>query len=274
MLRNRVPVVILLTFVLVTLTFGTAFAAQEEMTVMTSVQAVEMGTDFSGCRVDVAGETPLGSQVYLKIAGPVQTVALSRQGKKGPFWLAVESVTVQGMPGLYQVLSSNGFDLPEGVQQVAGIRPDYGRLYEGARVLVRDGERETELQAQDARSYLNGLVRINEKRDLYRLVEKGIRVHNGSYAGSIFLPSDLPRGDLQLTAYAVRDGLVVAQAQKVVVVRSAGLVRLIGDAAQQQAAAYGLISIMVAVAAGLAVAQVFRRFHGMAAKRDGMTTGH
>ncbi|MDI6905943.1 MAG: TIGR02186 family protein [Thermoanaerobacterales bacterium] len=272
MARIRLFHVIVLLMVSATLAFSPA-AAEERMTLMTDAGTIEAGMGFDGCRLAIAGETPAGSQVYVKIVGPAQTSVLSRRGRKGPVWLAVEAVRVQGMPALYQVLSSNGLDLPDGVRRATGIGPDYAPLYAGARVLSGNEEHADVLPPDRSRTYLDDLVRAYEKGDLYRLIPKGIHVNGTSYAGNVYLPPEAPRGEIRLTAYAVRDGRVVAQAQRTVTVRNTWLVRLMDAAARQEPAAYGITAIIVALATGLAVAQIFRRLNGLAGKEKGLTAG-
>lgn len=248
-------------------------AAEEGMTLTTDTRTIEAGMGFSGCRLAIAGETPAGSQVYVKVVGPVRTVGLSRQGQRGPVWLGVEAVQVRGMPAFYQVIGSNGFDLPDGVRRATGIGADYSALYARARVLSGKEEQVEVVPPDRSRAYLDDLVRAYEKRDLYRLIPEGIQVNGSSYAGNVFLPPDVPRGELQLTAYAVRDGRVVAQARRTVTIHNTGLIRLMDGVAQEQPAVYGLTAVIIALATGLAVAQIFRRLNGLS-KEKGATAGH
>ncbi|MEW6726996.1 MAG: TIGR02186 family protein [Bacillota bacterium] len=270
---KRVLILTILLFFM-SLTFSAA-SAGEELSFTTDRPRVEVGVDFNGAAVKFAGRAPEGSQVYVKATGPVRPVNLSKQGKKNFLWLTVESVGVEGMPAFFKVLSSNGFNhLPPDVREATGITGTYDLLMKNARVAVRNEEVKQELVGRDASAYLNALISVNEREGLYGYVEKGIKVHNGEFAGTLYLPANVPYGCINLKVYAVKDGVIVARDSGRIDIGPVGLIRLADQAAEKYSPLYGAASIGVALAAGFAVAQLFKKLNGLLGRQDSFTAGH
>ncbi len=258
----------------VSLNFSAA-SAGEKLSFVTDSSRVNVGVNFNGAAVKFAGRAPDGSQVYVKATGPVRPVNLSKQGKKNFLWLTVESVGVEGMPAFFKVLSSNGFNnLPPDVREETGITGTYDLLMKNARVAVRNEEVKEELVGRDASAYLNALISINEREGLYGYVEKGIKMHNGEFAGTLYLPAGVPRGRINLEVYAVKDGVIVGRDSGQIDIGPVGLIQLVSQAAERYAPLYGAASIGVALAAGLAVAQLFRKLNSLLGRQDSFTAGH
>ena len=69
-------------------------------------------------------------------------------------------------------------------------------------------------------------------------------------------------GNYTVTVYAVKDKKVVETATADVFVEQAGLVKSFANMAKNNAAVYGIISILAALSAGFGVGLVFRKSGG------------
>lgn len=246
------------------------------VTIVTQPNTVEVGVNFSGSQMKISGQVPPGSQVLLKMESPDRPVGLSKKGKKGGlFYMTVATVNVKGMPGMYKVLSSEKISaLPSGLQSRLGLDPDFKTISSKAQVIQKHEEQSVALPPAQAQEYLAGLVRLNKNRGLYSLKDYGVQVDGGHYQAVMDIPADVPRGDSKITAYAVRDGSIIATASAGLPVVNTGLVRTLGNMAQTNAVAYGILCITVALAAGIIIAGLFKLINKYIFRDGGVSAHH
>ncbi|MBC7105746.1 MAG: TIGR02186 family protein [Firmicutes bacterium] len=238
-------------------------------------QTVEVGAGFDGTVVKVSGKVPEGAAVYIKAVAPERPAGLSKQGRKGGLWMAVETVTVRGMPGMYQVLASGAVrDLPPELMALTGIDPEYAALRANARVTEKHEDRTVELPPERAAEFTAGLVRLYERRGLYAVRDRAVRVEGETFEADLVIPADIPKGETHITVYAVKDGAVVGNSVQPLVVESVGLVRLMATMAQTNPVAYGLLAVGVALVAGLSISWAFRQINRLVFKEEGIGAHH
>jgi uncharacterized protein (TIGR02186 family) len=261
----------LLVLVWALLPVGGAVAASFTVT----PQTIEVGTGFHGARIKVSGKVPEGSDVYIKVVSPDRPAGLSKQGRKGGLWMAVETVTVRGMPGMYQVLASGAVrDLPPELRAQTGIDPDYAALRANARVTEKQEDKTVELPPERAGEFTAGLVRLYERRGLYAVRDNAVRVQGESFEAEVLIPADIPKGETQITVYAVKDGSLVGNNVQPLHVESVGLVRMMANMAQTNPVTYGLLAVGVALAAGLSISWAFRQLNRLIFKEEGVSAHH
>mgnify|MGYP000129692406 CR=1 FL=1 len=274
MLR-RVAIIVTVALLLGVLSGPAAALAAPAVTLTTDTPAVEVGLRYAGTTVRFAGKCPPGSDVYVRVLGPVGKTSLSKRGQKGGVWLTVETVTVSNAPRFFWLLgSADPAALPAGLQQATGLAPGYRALYEQVKVTALSGEEPVRVPPREAEAYITGLIKINERRGLYGFAPQAIRVNGDSFMGTLHLPAGVPRGDLQMVAYAVKDGRLLGTASATLPVQGVGFVKWLGETAQHRAVQYGAMAIVVALAAGLTVAELFRRINAcLGGKGEGELTG-
>ncbi|OAT85844.1 TIGR02186 family protein [Desulfotomaculum copahuensis] len=255
---------------------GAPLAMADPVTVITQPDTVEVGVNFSGSQLKVSGQVPPGCQVLLKMESPDRPVGLSKKGKKGGlFYMTVATVNVKGMPGMYKIMSSDKISaLPAGLQSRLGLDPDFKALSSKAQVIQKHEEQSIILPPAQAQEYLDGLVRLNKSRGLYSLADYGVKVDGGQYQAVMDVPADVPRGSTKITAYAVKDGRIAASAVTELPVVNIGLVRTLGNMAQTNAVAYGVLCIAVALAAGIIIASLFKLINKYVFRDEGVSAHH
>lgn len=238
-------------------------------------QTIEVGTGFNGAQIKVSGQVPEGSDVYIKIVAPDRPVGLSKQGKKGGLWMAVETVTVRGMPGMYQVLASRAVrDLSPELMAQTGIDPEYGAIRNRARVTEKQDDKTVELPPERAAEFTAGLIRLYERKGLYAIKDNAVRVSGGRFEADIAIPADIPKGETTIMVYAVKDGRLVANTAQPLYVESIGLVRVLANMAQTNPVTYGLLAVGVALAAGLSISWAFKQLNRLIFKEEGVSAHH
>lgn len=271
MMRGLTAVV--LTLLLVLGVAGWCFAAGAEVSL--SSEVIEIGTGFAGSQVEINGTVPDGSMVVVKVVAPEKKAALSRKGRVSGLWMTVERATVNGMPGMYKVFTSGPVgDLPESVQTELGLDKEFTALKKAAQVTTKHEEETVTLPREQADVFLDGLIALMAEKNLYTVNEGAIKVNGGSFTGTIDIPPDIPRGETRIEVYAVRNGAVVATADTVLKAEPVGLVRTLGDMAQHNAVSYGILAVLIALSAGITIAQFFKWLQKVIFKDEGVSAHH
>lgn len=240
----------------------------------TETSNIDVGMNFNGSQLKFSGRAPEGSDIFVKVVSPDKKVGLSKQGKKGPVWLTVETVQVSKLPGMFQVLSSKKIEeTPPALQKEMGIEAGYSALKSAAVVTAKHDEKTVTLPPDEATEFVDGLLRINEKKGLYHYENNAIHVSGSSFNGIINIPPDVPRGESQVFAYAVKNGEVTGTAVKEFKVNSVGLVQSLSIMAQQNAVAYGIMAVVVALGAGLLVSAAFKEINRIIFKDESSSAG-
>jgi len=275
-MKSAVKMVCLALFTLLLLMGAAPSALADPVTLNVQPDKVEVGVNYAGSRVTVSGRVPPGSQVLIKVESPERTVGLSKKGRVGGlFYMTVATVNVKGMPGMYKVLSSGKIaGLPAGLQERLGVDPEFRSICSRGQVMQKREEKSIILPPAQAQEYLAGLVRLNTKRGLYSMEDYAVQVESGVYRAVLAVPPDVPRGDSKITVYAVKNGSVLAAASTALPVVNIGLVRSLGNMAQTNAVAYGALCIVVALAAGISIAGLFRLINKLIFKDEGIGAHH
>lgn len=227
--------------------------------VVVSPQRVEIGLDFKGVELSVSGTAPDGSDIYVKMASPDDSVMdLAKKGKVGLFWLNVANVRVNDFPKLYQIVSSKPLDmLPEALRAELGLNQDFSYVFSRAKVVRRSENGPVQLSGEDAGEYIAALIDINKKKGLYTVRENIVDVEGAKFRARILLPPNVPKEKCSVTVYAVKDGKLVCTENATVDVGRAGVARWLHRKAIYDGPMYGFMAVMIAIAFGTGVSMIF-----------------
>ncbi|MEM9736570.1 MAG: TIGR02186 family protein, partial [Pseudomonadota bacterium] len=107
--------------------------------------------------------------------------------------------------------------------------------------------------------YREAVIRLNRAEGLYFEQPGGVTITEETlFQTRIRLPAQLVEGDYMARILLLRDREVVDEAVTTIPVRKVGLERFIYTMAQEQAALYGLASILLALVAGWLASTLFR----------------
>jgi len=216
---------------------------------------------YHGSTVSVRGEADQGADLIVKIASPEGHQALKEKGKVGGvMWMNVGDLKIENVPNLYIVESTKKFDeivsAPELKDNVIG----YPALKDHASMTPASTD-------ADKTKWFDEFVKFKEANKLYSSEAGRVAaVNNGNGRQSYYVlcqwPYQAPPGNYTVTVYAVKDGKVVEKAEDKVVVEQVGVVKRLAEMAKNNAAAYGVISIMAAIGAGFGVGIIFGKGGG------------
>lgn len=234
---------------------------------------VDIGPDFNGAELTITGEAPMGSDIYIKVSSPDDSVLeLNRKGKVWLFWMNVENTTVTDVPKLYLVLSSAPLDsAPADLRTKLGISGDFSYIYSRAVVKKHTENGSVKLPKESADSYVSALVDIYRKSGLYGIKEKAVSVKDGKFTAKVMLPPNIPHEKCSVTAYAVKDGVLLDNASDSFSVAGVGLVRWLSRESIFYGPEYGFMAVLIALAFGAGIAVLFSKIESMLGK--GKNTG-
>ena len=208
-----------------------------------------IGATYNGTDISVSGQVPAETEAVIRITGHEENSSLKKKGRAmGVLWMNLGSVEFHNIPGVFLFYKSKQTD----DQQVGEIDISAVR---------RKVEIVSEYQDKDA--LFEEFVKLKKKSGLYSTVENGIHyenVNNGmkAFSASIKLPSALPQGDYKLEVFALaRDG-IAGYAKKDLNVKQTGMPAFIASLAFDHGTLYGILSVIVAIIAGLLTGTIFK----------------
>ncbi len=205
-MKKYASICILTLYILIGMQTGVCSASQP-ITIQTGTPDVTAGILFEGAVLPFWGEVPEGCQVAVRASGPVIDYPVRpRNGSQ----IVLFPDHVCGLPSLYQILSSAPLlDTDQSVRDEIGIDEEYKAIRLKATVFegnIPDDEEST-----------SGLREIRVKQAIQQLIadhryghyEEAIEVDGTTYSGTLYIPAGGPQRDIQLTAYALKNGKIV-----------------------------------------------------------------
>ena len=234
-----------------------ALAAGTEMVTDYSQDNIKVDVRFHGERIYFFGTVPdPKADVVVKLV-PVHSnpIKLTRKGKVVLFWMGVKQYEIQRLPYLFKVHSSRPLKDILNPEETAKHRLDYRTLKDDMELKLVKGE-----EAPDDREVMfNGFVDLKEELNLYRVAENRIRIRKGRLFEHYFsFPDKAKEGTYLVETYAVKDGRVIATSSDKITVEKVGIAAWLYRTSQENGLLYGIIAVIVALAAGLLTGMVFK----------------
>ena len=232
-----------------------AATAAEDVVLGLSQSQVQITTNFNGSEILVYGavkrETPIPEtalDVIVTVAGPFEPVMVHRKARVAGIWVNAESVLVDRAPSFYAIASSGPLD------EVLSHTEDLRQAITTPRAIRSVGA-----MAEDPAAFTNALIRIRREAGTYATFENSVDVVQQTlFSTSIALPANLVEGGHLVRVFLLRNKQVVTQFDTVIEVRKVGLERWLYALAQDQALAYGILSLILAAGAGWGASAAFR----------------
>ncbi|MFQ5565290.1 MAG: TIGR02186 family protein [Paracoccaceae bacterium] len=235
-----------------------AQTAEETVIAGLSQTHVSITTDFSGSEIFIYGaikrDAPVPKDwsldVIVAVTGPLAPVIVRKKERKFGVWVNDAGVKVDAAPSLYAVATTGPF------RDVISYTDDF-RYKVGIQNLVHFIGETYDTEYKEG--YPEALVRLRRAAGIYFELTGGVKVTEETlFETRIRLPANLVEGDYEARIFLLRDKAVVDVFESSIEVRKVGLERWIYTMAQEQSALYGMLSILVALAAGWLASTVFR----------------
>jgi uncharacterized protein (TIGR02186 family) len=245
-----------LILLILTVSWAAPARAVEPLVADLSNHLVAITTGFVGTDVLLFGaieeiEGKSGGDVVVVVRGPQRPDTLRRKARTGGIWVNSGSAKVDSAPVFYRVASTRPLD---DVATAAILdRHQIGLDHLSLEIRTKD----TDI---DVAEYRKALFRLKQKQGLYgdRVQEIGM-LSQRLFRTDMHFPANVPVGTYMVEVYLIADGQVISAQTTPLVVSKIGIGADVYDFAHQQAAAYGLIAIALAAAAGWAAAVAFKK---------------
>lgn len=188
--------------------------------------------------------------IIVTVEGPSQSVAVRRKDRVGPIWVNTAGMRIGAAPDFYVVASSGPLermlDPAEDVRFRISPPLAIRALSAGAEV-------------GDPTPFTEALLRIRTDSGRYRVDEGAVQIVDDTlFRADVRLPANLVEGDYRARIFLVRDGRVIDSDTVPIRVQKVGLERWLYRLAIHQPFWYGLMSLAIAMAAGLVASAAFR----------------
>ena len=227
-----------------------------------STHTVAIRTDFAGTRVTVFGALVRSKEegrpepgIIVVVHGPEHPFKLRRKQRIAGVWVNTNERTFPKAPAYYALLSNMPLKdiAPAAALKASGIGFEVLKERLAASGLGFKDKKEAE-------EYAAAFIRLQRKRRLFQLDEKGVRM-TGRYLfrAQFDLPANVPLGDYRAEVFLFREGIFIGRYNSPLRIEKRGFERVVYEFAHQQPLYYGIVAVILAIAAGFAAAQIFRK---------------
>ena len=226
--------------------------AQQELVADLSDHLVAITTGFTGADVLLFGAVEGDGEIVVTVAGPRTDITVRRKDRVAGIWANVDSMTFANTPAFYAVAATRPLEdvAPEDVRR----RQEVGLDNLDLRPIGDD------LDPMAVAEFRAGLIRNKIAGNLFLADVAEISVLSDRlFRTRIKLPANVATGTYTVSVYYIRDGSPVHAQTTPLVVSKTGIGADVFLFAHTNAAAYGVIAIIIAVAAGWLAAWIGRK---------------
>jgi len=222
-------------------------------------QEININLFYHGEKVIISGKTASDTNILVKISSPKDAEVFMEKGKvKGIFWMNVKKLIFKGIPQVYFTFSSDDNldgDLNEKEKQRWGV---------GYEILENSFEVSSVKTPAQKDALFKELIKFKNKERLWGRFKNEIQFSpinekEKAYKLVINWSPNIPPNLYLVDVYAMKNGVVVDHAQSKIEVKKTGIEKTLSTLAENNGALYGIISILVALGAGVITGVVFKK---------------
>ena len=209
-----------------------------------SEHLVKIDLGFTGKQVLLYGAIEGEGNVVVVVQGPREPITMRRKERVAGVWANDASVTFNDAISFYQVMASAELDewLPFTLRERHQIGVEY-----------LDFSPREEIGPSEKADFQTALIRSKQRLGHYGMLEGRVSVLGGRlFRTEIFFPANVPTGIYNLEAFLVRDGEMISAQKTPLYISKSGIEAEIFNLAHDFPEIYGILAILIAVAAGLA----------------------
>lgn len=229
-----------------------------------STRQVAITSSFTGTEILVFGTVENSVQpsaesgtydVVVVVEGTPAPVFVRKKARIGGLWINAKSMRFAALPSYYAIASTRPIDeiAERSVLDANEIGFDHVRM-----VAAGTGRNEPTDPAEVA-EFREALIRLKQNERLYVQSNFGVTfIGRSLFRATIQLPPNVPVGPLVARVYLFREGQLLSQYKSKVTLEREGIERYIHDTAISRPLLYGITTVLMAAAAGLAASFAFR----------------
>jgi uncharacterized protein (TIGR02186 family) len=230
-----------------------------------STRSVSITSNYTGTEILIFGTVENSRQpsaeagtydVVAVVEGMPQPAIVRRKSNIAGLWINTNTVRFSSFPSFYGIATTRPLDeIAE-----ASILETYQIGFAHVRMVPSGSIRWAPATPEEAEEYRAAAIRLKQTDGLFVTADYGVTFRGRSlFRATISLPPNVPVGPLTARLFLFKDGKMLSQYKSQVMMERAGLERFLHDAAYSTPFLYGLATVLIAAAAGLAAAFTFRR---------------
>ncbi len=227
----------------------------EEVIAGLSQNRVAINTNFDGSEILVfgaikrEGPVPEGElHVIVTVAGPSEPVVVRRKSREIGIWVNSDAVEVDRAPSFYAVATSGPWE--EVISDTEDLRH---------KISIGRAIRSVGAEVTDTGNFTEALIRIRLRNGLYQTRLNSVTLRDATlFNTQVALPANLTEGNYTVRFYLTRGREVIDSRETTIFVRKVGLERFLFNLAYERPLAYGVLALVIAIAAGWGASAAFR----------------
>ena len=217
-----------------------------------SEHQIQITTGFVGTDVLLFGTVDPGSNVVVVVRGPEEQTTVWRKDRFAGIWINDRRMDFGRVPSFYAVRSTAPLD--EIANETTRMRHGMGAEF------LRLNPEEEGSSAQEVAVFRSALIRNKQRQGLFASGGDNITFLGGQlFRTRLHFPANVPTGFYDVEVFMLQDGRVVHAQTTPLIVRKAGLGADVFFFAHNYSALYGVIAVLLAIAAGVLAAFIFRK---------------
>jgi uncharacterized protein (TIGR02186 family) len=233
--------------------------ASAQLTAKANHDHITIDFFYHGSTVSVRGISDPDTDLIIKLTSQDGHQVLREKGKVGGvLWMNVGELKVENVPAVYFLHSTKNIEDILSRDEMDKYVIGYPALEKHVQMDVPGDDEKTK--------WFNEFVKFKESSSLYGASSGKISLTRKDGSQNYYIltqwPYQAPPGNYTVTVYAVKDGKVIETATSGVLVEQIGVVKSFAGMAKNNAAEYGIISILAALGAGFGVGMIFRKSGG------------
>ncbi|MEC4676990.1 MAG: TIGR02186 family protein [Nitrospirota bacterium] len=217
---------------------------------------IEIGSFYHGSNVVVTGEVEAGKDIIIQFSSPGKEAHFRKKGKTGGLlWMNVGELEFKPVSDLYLIYSTKDIN--------AILSPDQqDKFMLGYDAFRRRVEVSPISDESEKTKWVNEFIKFKEKNRIYGIFTGEIETKTDGDRETFKLSIDWPYQALPqnytVSVYAVKNNKVQDYTQSSLNVEKVGALKFLSNMAYNKAMIYGVVSILIAFAAGFIVSVMFK----------------
>ncbi|SDO56231.1 TIGR02186 family protein [Desulforhopalus singaporensis] len=230
----------------------------QAMAVHVSPEQVKISATYDGQDVFVTGEVQGDEEAVVQIVGHSTAAEFARKGKVGGvLWMTVEHIRIGNAPNVYLLYLPKTLDdwRLHSDPRWNSLNLDFSTLLAKARI---------EPEPQNKEALFNDFIKLKTRDSLYQLVGDAVRYTSDSggnkeFKARIHIPAKIPVAAYEVRVLRIKkDGQVAAIEKGKLELEETGFPEFIRKMAFKNSLLYGVLSVGIAILAGLFMGILFR----------------
>lgn len=230
---------------------ASARAADVPLVTELNKHSVDITARYTGDRILLFGTIPQGGEVVVKVTSPPEKISIDRKESMGPFWLSGHKHVVEGVPGVYYLLSSAPLSRLANADTLARQGLTLDTVFSAMRVSPAP---------QHPAAMRAAILRIKDADKHFLLRDDAVKIVGGRlFYVNIPIPARLPLGQYTIRTLFMENGAVVAEESKPLNVDEVRLEHWVSQVAEEAPWTFGSVFVALVLVLGLGLGVFLNR---------------